>query len=148
WSGGPPAEGNTPMEITEGCDTGGFDPKLKAGSTDSKAGSFSPFTTAITREDGEQGIANFDLTLPKGISASFAGIDRCVGQDAQTGPCPPNPRIAKAPAAVGVGPAPLWVPQAGKRPTAVYLGGPYKGAPTSIVAVVPKQAGPFDFGDE
>ncbi len=51
-------------------------------------------------------------------------------------------------AAVGVGPAPLWVPQAGKRPTAVYLGGPYRGAPTSIVAVVPKQAGPFDFGDE
>jgi hypothetical protein len=40
------------------------------------------------------------------------------------------------------------VPQPGKRPTAVYLGGPYKGAPTSIVAVVPKQAGPFDFGDE
>ena len=57
-------------------------------------------------------------------------------------------RSATVSAAVGAGPAPLWVPEAGKRPTAVYLGGPYKGAPLSIIAVVPKQAGPFDFGDE
>lgn len=74
WSGGPPATGNAPMEITEGCEGRSFSPKLSAGSTDSQGGSYSP--------------------------------------------------------------------------TAVYLGGPYKGAPTSIVAVVPKQAGPFDFGDE
>jgi hypothetical protein len=51
-------------------------------------------------------------------------------------------------AAVGAGPTPLWVPQAGKRPASIYLSGPYKGAPLSIVAVVPRQAGPFDFGDE
>ena len=40
------------------------------------------------------------------------------------------------------------MPQAGKRPTAVYLGGPYKGAPLSVIAVVPAQAGPFDLGDQ
>jgi hypothetical protein len=148
WSGGPVAEGNTPMEITEGCDTGGFSPKLAAGSTDSKGGAFSPFSTTITRTDSEQNIAGLTFTLPQGLSASFAGIDHCEGQAAETGDCPPNSRIGKVVAAVGVGPAPLWVPQAGKRPTAIYLGGPYKGAPTSIVAVVPKQAGPFDFGDE
>jgi hypothetical protein len=148
WSGGPEAEGETPMEITEGCDTGGFSPKLTAGATDAKGGAFSPFTTTITREDGEGDIAGFALTLPQGLAASFAGVERCEGTAAETGNCPPNSRIGKVAAAVGVGPAPLWVPQAGKRPTAVYLGGPYKGAPTSIVAVVPKQAGPFDFGDE
>ena len=73
---------------------------------------------------------------------------RCEGNEAVTGNCPAASQVGHVMAAVGAGPAPLWVPQAGKRPANVYLGGPYKGAPTSIVAVVPKQAGPFDFGDE
>jgi hypothetical protein len=148
WSGGPPATGDTPMEITESCEGGGFAPKLIAGSTDSRGGAFSPFTVTVSREDLEQNIAGLALTLPRGIAASFAGIPRCEGAAAETGACPPGSRVGRVVAAVGAGPAPLWVPQAGKRPTAVYLGGPYKGAPTSIVAVVPKQAGPFDFGDE
>jgi hypothetical protein len=148
WSGGPPASGDTPMQIDEGCQGGGFAPKLSAGSTDSQGGAFSPFSTTIAREDSEQNIAGLALSLPRGIAASFAGIPHCEGIAAETGACPPASRVGRVVAAVGVGPAPLWVPQSGKRPTAVYLGGPYKGAPTSIVAVVPKQAGPFDFGDE
>jgi hypothetical protein len=148
WSGGPVAEGNAPMEITEGCEERGFSPKLSAGSTNSQGGAFSPFSVTISRQDSDQNIAGLALTLPKGLAASFAGIPRCEGAAAETGACPPESRIGKVVAAVGVGPTPLWVPQAGKRPTAVYLGGPYKGAPTSIVSVVPKQAGPFDFGDE
>ncbi|HEX3324207.1 MAG TPA: hypothetical protein VHR65_03585 [Solirubrobacterales bacterium] len=148
WSGGPPAIGDTPMQIDEGCRGGGFSPKLSAGSTDSKGGGFSPFTVTISREDFEQNISDLSLTLPRGIAASFAGIPRCEGAAAQTGGCPPESRIGRVVAAVGAGPDPLWVPQEGKRPTAVYLSGPYKGAPFSIVAVVPKQAGPFDFGDE
>jgi hypothetical protein len=148
WSGGPPAEGEVPMQIDEGCEGGGFSPKLSAGSTDSQGGAFSPFAVTISREDPEQNIAGFSLTLPRGVAASFAGVAHCEGVAAQTGACPPASRIGKVVAAVGVGPSPLWVPEEGKRPTAVYLGGPYNGAPTSIVAVVPKQAGPFDFGDE
>ncbi|MGN6815341.1 MAG: hypothetical protein ACTHK3_04570 [Solirubrobacterales bacterium] len=148
WSGGPPATGETPMQIDEGCDGSGFSPRLSAGSTDSTGGAFSPFTVTISREDLEQNIAGFNLTLPRGLTASFAGIPHCEGAAAETGACPPGARIGKVLAGVGVGPSPLWIPQPGKRPTAVYLGGPYKGAPTSIVAVVPKQAGPFDFGDE
>jgi hypothetical protein len=148
WSGGPVAEGDAPMQITEGCEDGGFGPKVDAGSTNSQGGAFTPFTTTITRTDPEADIAGFSLSLPRGMAASFAGIPRCEGEAAQTGTCPPNSRIGKVVAAVGVGSTPLWVPQFGKRPTAVYLGGPYNGAPTSIVAVVPKQAGPFDFGDE
>jgi hypothetical protein len=149
WSGGPPAKGDVPMQITEGCDgVGGFSPKLSAGSTDSQGGAYSPFTTTITREDSEENIAGLALTLPRGLAASFVGVAHCEGVAAETGACPPGSRIGKVVGAVGVGPTPLWVPQAGKRPSAVFLGGPYKGAPTSIVAVVPKQAGPFDFGDE
>jgi hypothetical protein len=148
WSGGSPKAGTTQMQITEGCDSGGFAPKLSAGSTDAKGGAFAPFTFTLTREDGEQNVEGLNITLPKGISASFAGVARCEGADAQTGNCRADSRVGKVIAAVGAGSAPLWVPQQGKRPTAVYLSGPYKGAPLSIVAVVPKQAGPFDFGDE
>jgi len=148
WSGGPPKTGTTEMQITEGCGAGGFAPKLSAGSTDAQGGAFSPFAFTLTREDGEQNLEGLNITLPRGISASFAGLARCEGADAQSGHCPADSRVGKVTAAVGAGPAPLWVPQAGKRPAAVYLSGPYKGAPLSIVAVVPKQAGPFDFGDE
>ncbi len=148
WSGGPLAEGDAPMEITEGCTDGGFSPKLDAGSTDSKGGAFSPFNVTLTREDPEADLAAFALALPRGMAASFAGLARCEGPAAESGNCPASSRIGKVVAAVGAGPSPLWVPQPGKRPTAIYLGGPYKGAPTSIVAVVPKQAGPFDFGEE
>jgi hypothetical protein len=149
WSGGPPLKADTQMTIDEGCEgIGGFKPKLSAGATDPAAGAHSPFVFTLTREDGEQNPVGLDITLPQGLAATFVGIPRCEGADAETGACPAGSRIGKVVTAVGAGPAPLWVPQPGKRPTAVYLSGPYKGAPLSIVAVVPKQAGPFDFGDE
>ena len=148
WSGGPPAIGDAPMTIDEGCDTGGFNPKLSGGSTNLAAGKHSRFLFTITREDGEQNPQGLTVTLPTGLAATFAGVARCEGAAAQSGACPAESRIGKVIAAVGAGPDPLWVPQPGKRPAAVYLSGPYKGAPLSIVAVVPKQAGPFDFGDE
>jgi hypothetical protein len=148
WSGGPPEKNSTPMTISEDCDTGGFAPKLSAGTTDPAAGKHFPFLFTLTRSDGEQNPASLDISLPKGLAATFKGIPRCEGQAAATGQCPAASGIGHVIAAVGAGPAPLWIPQPGKRPTAVYLGGPYEGAPLSIVAVVPRQAGPFDFGDE
>jgi hypothetical protein len=148
WSGGPPVKALSPISINEGCDTGSFTPKLTAGTTVPTAGQHSPFLFTLKREDGEQNPAFLDIKLPKGLTASFAGIPRCEGFAAETGQCPASSRIGKIIAAVGAGPAPLWVPQPGKRPTAFYLGGPYKGAPLSAIAVVPAQAGPFDLGDE
>jgi hypothetical protein len=149
WSGGPPLKADTAMSINEGCQgIGGFSPRLSAGSLDSAAGKHAPFLFRLTREDGEQNPARFDITPPKGFAATFAGVPRCEGVAIETGACPPSSRIGRVIAAIGVGPAPLWVPQPGKRPTAVYLAGLYRGAPLSIVAVVPRQAGPFDFGDE
>jgi hypothetical protein len=148
WSGGPPVKALSPIQINEGCDVGGFDPKLTAGTTVPTAGQHSPFLFTLKREDGEQNPAALDITLPKGLAATFKGIPRCEGFAAETGQCPAASRVGKVIAGVGAGPAPLWVPQPGKRPTAFYLGGPYKGAPLSAIAVVPAQAGPFDLGDE
>jgi hypothetical protein len=148
WSGGPPVRNSTPMTIDEGCDTGGFSPDLVAGTIDATAGKHSPFRFTLSREDGEQNPEGLDISLPTGFAATFAGIPRCLGAAAEAGSCPADSRIGRVIAAVGAGPTPLLLPQPGKRPTAVYLSGPYKGAPLSIVAVVPRQAGPFDFGDE
>jgi hypothetical protein len=148
WSGTGVVEGDTPMTINEGCEAvGGFSPKLSAGSLDPAAGKHSPFVFALSREDGEQNPASLDVSPPPGLVATFAGVERCEGAAAETGTCPAGSQIGRVQAASGAGPTPLWVPQAGKRPTAVYLGGPYKGAPLSAIAVVPAQAGPFDLGD-
>jgi hypothetical protein len=148
WSGGLAAVGDAPMQISEGCGERGFSPKLAAGSTEARAGAFSPFAFTISREDPEENLAGLDVTLPRGMAASFAGIQRCEGLDAESGHCPAASRIGRTVVADGAGPNPLWVPQPGKDPTAIYLSGPYKGAPFSIVAVVPAQAGPFDLGLE
>jgi len=148
WSGGEPAIGQTPMRVDEGCaGTGRFSPDLDGGTTDPTGGSYSPFVFTLTREDGELNPAALGITLPQGLAANFSGIPRCGGLAATTGACPAGSRIGRVVAATGAGAAPLWVPQPGARSTAVYLGGPYKGAPFSAVAVVPAQAGPFDLGD-
>jgi hypothetical protein len=149
WSGGPPQISDSQMRIDEGCEgLGGFSPKLSAGATDARGGAHSPFSLTVTRQDGEENLAALQVTLPRGMAATFAGIPRCEGAAAQTGQCPAGSRVGRITAAVGAGSNPLWVPQPGKRPTAVYLGGPYEGAPLSVIAVVPAQAGPFDLGDQ
>ena len=146
WSGRPPAEGDTAMQITSGCGKGGFSPTLSAGSLVSLGGSFTPFALTLTRQDGEANPQSLSVTLPQGLLAKLGGVPLCPDADAATGACPAGSQIGSIAAATGVGGAPLWIPQPGKEPTAVYLAGPYKGAPYSIVAKVPAQAGPFDLG--
>jgi hypothetical protein len=146
WSGKPAAEGEAPMQITVGCDKGGFHPGLSAGTISARAGSYSPFTLTVTRADGEANPATLAATLPEGVVAKLAGVPLCPDAAAATGECPAASQVGTVAVATGVGGAPLWVPQPGKAPTAVYLAGPYKGAPYSIVVKVPAQAGPFDLG--
>jgi hypothetical protein len=147
WSGNPPTTGTSSFTIDEGCDTGGFDPKLSAGSANPVAGAHAPFLLDISREDGEQNISALKVTLPQGELAKLAGVELCEGPAASSGDCPPDSKIGSVSAAVGAGSLPLWVPQPNKEPTALYLAGPYKEAPYSVIAKVPAQAGPFDLGD-
>jgi hypothetical protein len=146
WTGNPAASGQSPMSIDTACDTGGFAPKLTAGATSAQAGAFAPFVTEITRNDGEQNIGSLNVTLPPGVLADLSGVPQCDPAAAVLGDCPAASRIGTVTAAVGAGPAPLWVPQPGKPPTAIYLTGPYKGAPFGLAVKVPGQAGPFDLG--
>lgn len=145
WSGKAASEGTAPMQITAGCSKGGFAPKLSAGTESLRAGSFSPFVFTLTREDGEANPQTIAVHLPQGLLAKLGGVPLCPDAQAASGNCPAGSKVGSLTAATGVG-SPLWIPQPGKAPTAAYLAGPYKGAPYSIVSVVPAQAGPFDLG--
>jgi hypothetical protein len=147
WSGAPPVTGQTqPMQINQGCSIGGFAPKLEAGVVNPVAGSYSPFVVNLKREDGEDNVSSLDVTLPEGELAKLKGVQLCPEADAATGACPADTGIGSVAVAVGAGEQPLWIPQPGKAPTGVFLAGPYKGAPYSVVTKVPAQAGPFDLG--
>lgn len=146
WSGNPDVVGETPMQITGGCGKGGFAPQLFAGTTNSAGGAFSTFVLELTREDGEGNPEQLDVTLPQGLLAKIADVPLCPEASAGDGSCPDASRVGDVAAAAGVGSNPLWIPQPGKAPTAIYLAGPYRSAPYSLVVRVPAQAGPFDLG--
>jgi len=141
----PPVSGASQMKIDEGCNQA-FSPNLRAGVTSPVAGGFSPLVVDLGREDGEQALRGFKLHLPDGELARLAGVPLCPDPAAATGSCPAGSRIGSLSAVTGPGPEPLQVPQPGKPQPAIYLAGPYQGAPYSIVSEVPAQAGPFDLG--
>jgi hypothetical protein len=146
WASPTPVVVNSPVKIDSGCSTGGFNPGLQAGTTNPTAGRYSPFVLRVTRNDGEQNLAGVSTTLPMGVAAKFAGVPLCPDAAAASGNCPAISQIGTTTTGVGVGTQPLFIPQPGKSPTAVYLAGPYRGGPYSLVIRVPAQAGPFDLG--
>jgi len=144
-SNDPAATGQSTMQITEGCNQG-FDPTLHAGVTEPVAGKYSPFVFDLTRPDGNQALRGFDLKLPDGELAKIKGVPLCSNADADAANCPQGSRIGSLQATTGPGPDPFTLPQPGKPQPQIYLAGPYKDAPFSIVTEVPAQAGPFDLG--
>jgi hypothetical protein len=146
WSGTPPLTSVTGVTIDRGCATGDFRPTLFAGTTTPVAGAASPFLLVLGRRDGEPNVAGFSSTLPPGLTAKFADVPLCPDALAGTGACPSSSKVGSVEIAAGVGSAPLSIPTSRSTPTAVYLAGPYRGAPFSFVAVVPAEAGPFDLG--
>jgi hypothetical protein len=146
WASDTPVELSAPTSIDEGCGTGGFSPKLRAGSAGGSAGESSPFTFQVLRGDGEQNISRIEAILPEGLVGTLKGVPLCGDAAAAAAACPAASRVGRTMIGVGAGPSPLYVPQLGKEPTAIYLSGPYKGAPFSLVFKVPAQVGPFDLG--
>jgi hypothetical protein len=129
-----------------------FAPSYEANTDSTKAGKYSPFHVRIARTDGQQELKVVDVTLPKGLTGKLAGIPYCPedviatirgksGKDEQANPgCPGNSFLGTATTQSGTGSNPL------KLPGNVYLAGPYKGAPISLVVTTPAVAGPFDLG--
>ncbi len=135
----------TPMVINEGCAGSGFDPALQAGAADPVAGESSSFTLRVTLGDSEQNLSKVAATLPPGELAKLAGVPVCGEIRVVTGDCPAASQVGVVAAAFGAGLHPLFVPQPGGH-SAVYLAGPYRGAPYSFLLEVPAVAGAFDLG--
>ena len=145
--------GGSPCSITEAAEPN--HPGFAAATLDPAAGAFSTFFMRITREAGSQPLAAISVTLPPGLLGRLAGIDICPeaqiaraearggegGGTAELGDpsCPASSQVGTIAVASGSG-EPLHT---GGR---VYLAGPYKGAPLSVVAITPALAGPFDLG--
>jgi hypothetical protein len=148
WSGTTPIKSSSSFQVTAGpngssCPPAAlpFAPALAAGTSSISAGSFSPLTTTIGREDGNQDIETVKLRMPPGLEGSLAGVALCGEAQADAGACGPESQIGEVTASVGLGADPFTV-TGGK----VYLTGPYAGAPFGLSIVTPAKAGPFDLG--
>ena len=134
-----------------------FKPQMNAGTLSPSAGSYSPFAFRTTRTDDDQEYSQIGVKLPQGLAAKFAGVGICsdaavaqalsretiAGDGAleESDPsCPASAQIGTTEVGTGVGVPLTYVP--GK----VYLAGPYKGAPMSMVVISPAKVGPYDLG--
>jgi hypothetical protein len=156
-------ERSAPFEIESGPGGGGcpsgpapFDPGFQAGTESNQAGSYSPFEMRITRADGEEDLTGLSATLPPGVVGKIAGVPYCpeagiARATARTGEhggreeledpsCPAQSQIGHTVAGAGAGADLTYVRGS------LYLAGPYRGDPLSVVSVTPALAGPFDAG--
>lgn len=129
-----------------------FAPGAEIGSVNSNAGSYSPFYLHLTRGDGEDEITSYSALLPSGLTGRLTGIPYCpeaaiaaartmsgVAETAAPS-CPAASEIGHTVVGYGLGGVLTYAP--GR----LYLAGPYRGAPLSILAVDPALVGPFDLG--
>lgn len=126
--------------ISQDC-AHGFSPSFEAGTTNNQAGAYSPFVLSFSRSDGEQHLADVQVTASPGLLATLKNAAQCPEPQASQGNCPSESLIGETTAAAGPGEDPYWVTGG-----SVYLTGPYKGAPFGLSIKVPAKAGPFDLG--
>jgi hypothetical protein len=148
-----------PLSITAGagggpCPSGlaPFNPQVKGGTLNSRAGAYSPFYLHLTRTDTEQEIVSYSATLPPGLLGKVAGIPFCSEADLVRAQhrsgvaerddpsCPAASLIGKTLAGYGLGPILSYAPGN------LYLAGPYNGSQFSVVAIDAALVGPFDLG--
>ncbi len=135
-----------------GHSTPPFAPGAVAGGVNSNVGSYTPYFVHLIRKDTEQEITSYSLVLPKGITGRLAGIPFCPdsaiaaarakqGFEEIAGPsCPAASQVGRTETGYGVGAALTYAP--GR----IYLAGPYRGQPLSLVTINAATVGPFDLG--
>ncbi len=148
WSGNPAVSSQSSFDIMTGpngsaCPSAAlpFSPSLTGGTVNNQAGSFSPFTMTMSREDGQQNLKSIQLHMPAGLSGVLTGIPLCGEAEADAGTCSAASLIGETTVSVGLGGDPYSV-KGGQ----VFLTGPYKGAPFGLSIVNPAVAGPFNLG--
>ncbi len=132
-----------------------FSPALDGGSADNTAGAHSSLGVELARQDGEQNLAGLEVSVPRGLTATLKGVPYCPeaaiatlnsagylgATEMSTPACPAASQVGSVAATAGAGTKPLNL--SGK----AYLAGSYKGAPLSLVSVVPAVTGPYDLGN-
>lgn len=147
------------FDVTSGsegaaCPTGvpPFAPSIHAGTLTNHAGTFSPLYVELSRTDAMQYISSFSTVLPVGLTADLTGVPQCPQSDIsaartktgtaeeQAPSCPDASLIGHSLVGTGVGSVLDYVP--GK----LYLAGPFRGEPLSVVSITSAVVGPFDLG--
>ncbi len=150
------------FQVTSGsegsaCPNGGvggipFAPAIGAGTLSNHAGTFSPLYVDLSRTDAMQYIASFSTVLPIGLTADLTGVAQCPQagievargktgiQEEQDPSCPEASLIGHSLVGTGVGAILDYVPGE------LYLSGPFRGDPLSVVSITSAVVGPFDLG--
>jgi hypothetical protein len=129
-----------------------FSPGASAGALNPAAGARTAFYLHLTRTDADQEITSYSATLPPGLLGDIAGVPFCPDADIaatagrsgaaeEASPsCPAASQIGHTYTGYGVGSVLAYAP--GR----LYLAGPYRGSPLSVVAIDSAHVGPFDLG--
>lgn len=129
-----------------------FAPTITAGTLTNHAGSFTPLYVDLSRTDAMAEIGSFSTVLPVGLTADLTGVPQCPQADIelarhrtgaseeQSPSCPQASLIGHSLVGTGVGSVLDYVP--GK----LYLSGPFRGDPLSVVSITSAVVGPFDLG--
>jgi hypothetical protein len=146
WSSSEPVNSSSTFSVSSGPDgtpcpgaSLPFSPGFTGGTTNITAGSFTPLSTTISREDGQQSLKSVQIHTPNGLVGLLSGIKLCPEALANQGTCGPESLIGETVVSAGVGSEPVTV-KGGK----VYLTEHYDGAPFGLSIVNPVKAGPFD----
>jgi hypothetical protein len=123
-----------------------FAPSMTAGTSTNQAGGFASFSTLLQRGDGTQRLESFRFTSPAGLAGLISTVPLCPEPQAAAGTCASSSHIGHAIVSSGPGANPLTIPQPGEPEAAIYLTGPYKGAPFGLSILTPVIAGPFNLG--
>jgi hypothetical protein len=150
WSGNPAANvsATKPFSVTAGV--GGtpcpssplpFAPAFLAGSTNTQAAGFTPFTLTIGRPDGQQALDGITVHLPEGMAAILASVTPCQEPPlGQPWACGPASLLGHATTSSGLGGEPFSLNGN------VYITTGYHGAPFGLLVETDAKAGPFDLG--
>ncbi len=123
-----------------------FSPSMIAGATTDQAGGYTNFSLLLSRADGQQRISKLQFKTPTGLLGMISHVSLCEEPQAAKGECAASSRIGHTVVGAGPGPYPLYVPEEGEPEAPIYIGGPYGGAPYSLIIAVPVIAGPFNLG--
>ena len=118
-----------------------FAPNQGTSNQTPNAGGHTSYTFNLTRNQGEQYLSQVWTVLPRGVVGAIPTVTQCTEAQAVTNTCPATSQVGSATAVAGSGPAPFTFGNG-----AVYLTGPYNGAPYGLSIVVPAVAGPFNLG--